>query len=56
VVRAFLAEHPAFALDDLRAVAPLWEHPGMPGALLTLPHRDRTEGFFMARLRRQETP
>ena len=56
VVRAFLAAHPAFEADDLRGVAPLWEHPGMPGALLTLPHRDRTEGFFIARLRRGERP
>jgi 16S rRNA (cytosine967-C5)-methyltransferase len=54
VVRAFLEGHPEFEAEDLRAVAPLWEHPHMPGALLTLPHRDRTEGFFMARLRRRE--
>ena len=54
VVRDFLADHPGFEADDLRAVAPLWEHPSMPGALLTLPHRDRTDGFFIARLRRRE--
>jgi 16S rRNA (cytosine967-C5)-methyltransferase len=54
LVRAFLAEHAGFELEDLRADRPLWEHPGMSRALLTLPHRDRTEGFFMARLRRGE--
>jgi 16S rRNA (cytosine967-C5)-methyltransferase len=26
--------------------------PAAPGAVLTLPHRDRTAGFFIARLRR----
>jgi 16S rRNA (cytosine967-C5)-methyltransferase len=55
VVCAFLAERPDFAADDLRADLPLWQHPRMPRFILTLPHRDRTEGFFMARLRRRET-
>ncbi|MFN8109818.1 MAG: transcription antitermination factor NusB [Thermoleophilia bacterium] len=30
---------------------PHLEHPRLPGALLTLPHRDGTDGFFVARLR-----
>jgi 16S rRNA (cytosine967-C5)-methyltransferase len=30
---------------------PQYAHPTRPGFLLTLPHRDRTSGFFVARLR-----
>ena len=56
VVAAFLAERPEYEADDLRAVVPLWQHPHMARALQTLPHRDGTEGFFIARLRRRETP
>jgi 16S rRNA (cytosine967-C5)-methyltransferase len=37
LIAAFLDSHPEFGLDDLR---------------LTQPHRDRTAGFFIARLRR----
>jgi 16S rRNA (cytosine967-C5)-methyltransferase len=55
VVAAFLAEAPGFRLEDLRADRPLWQHHGMVGTLQTLPHRDGTEGFFMARLRREGT-
>ena len=55
LVEAFLAEHPAFALEDPRVVAsdlPVWEHPSVAGVLQTLPHRDGTDGFFVARLRK----
>lgn len=52
VVASFLAEHPGFAADDLREQAPVWQHPSVPRFLLTLPHRDGTEGFFVARLRK----
>jgi 16S rRNA (cytosine967-C5)-methyltransferase len=38
-------------LDDLAAEHPGLAHPRLPGALLTLPHRDGTDGFFIARLR-----
>ncbi len=31
---------------------PEYAHPRLPGALLTLPHRHGTDGFFIARLRR----
>jgi 16S rRNA (cytosine967-C5)-methyltransferase len=37
LIAAFLDSHPDFALDDV---------------VLTLPHRDRTAGFYIARLRR----
>ncbi|MDX6644945.1 MAG: rRNA (cytosine967-C5)-methyltransferase [Miltoncostaeaceae bacterium] len=38
-------------LDDLRPALPEAAHPRLAGALLTLPHRDRTDGFLVARLR-----
>jgi 16S rRNA (cytosine967-C5)-methyltransferase len=37
-------------LDDLRPLLPQAAHPGLTGALMTLPHRDRTDGFLIARL------
>jgi len=52
VIEAFLAENPGFEADDLRSDAPVWQHPAVPSFLLTLPSRDGTDGFFMARLRR----
>jgi 16S rRNA (cytosine967-C5)-methyltransferase len=52
VVTAFLARNPEFSRDDLSIDVPVWQHPSVPSYLLTLPHRDGTEGFFMARLRR----
>jgi 16S rRNA (cytosine967-C5)-methyltransferase len=39
------------AIDDLAATWPELAHPRLPGALLTLPHRHGTDGFFIARLR-----
>jgi 16S rRNA (cytosine967-C5)-methyltransferase len=61
LVAAFLAEREDFEADDLVAaqratVAPdaaVWEHPGVARHLQTLPHRDGTDGFFIARLRRR---
>jgi 16S rRNA (cytosine967-C5)-methyltransferase len=63
LIAAFLDSHPHFSLDDLAAELPqfgLASPPpaGKPGSscavrpLLTLPHRDRTAGFFIARMRR----
>jgi 16S rRNA (cytosine967-C5)-methyltransferase len=52
VVEDFLAERPDFTADDLASDLPFWKHPTMPRHLQTLPHRDRTDGFFIARLRR----
>jgi 16S rRNA (cytosine967-C5)-methyltransferase len=55
VVERFLAEHAAFAADDLGASEwSLWQHGLRPMFLQTLPHRDGTDGFFVARLRRSE--
>ena len=49
-IAAFLDEHADFEADDLRATVPVWQHPSVPAHLQTLPHRDGTEGFFIARL------
>ncbi len=51
MVTAFLDAHPDFTADDLGSDHPVWKHPTMPQYLQTLPHRDRTDGFFIARLR-----
>jgi 16S rRNA (cytosine967-C5)-methyltransferase len=56
VVAAFLADHSGFEADDLREEVPVWQHPTVPRHLQTLPHRDGTEGFFIARLRRRSGP
>jgi 16S rRNA (cytosine967-C5)-methyltransferase len=53
VVQAFLAERGDFRADDLRSDVPLWNDARVPGFAQTLPHRDGTEGFFIARLRRE---
>jgi 16S rRNA (cytosine967-C5)-methyltransferase len=53
VIAAFLAEREDFAADDLRSDARLWDHGHVAGFVQTLPHRDGTEGFFIARLRRE---
>jgi len=55
VATAFLAERRDFRADDLRFDAPLWNHLRVPGFAQTLPHRDGTDGFFIARLRREGT-
>ena len=54
VIERFLAEHEGFAADDLGSDGPVWQHPRVPTFLLTLPSRDGTDGFFIARLRRSE--
>ena len=54
LVAAFLAERSDFRADDLRGDVPLWDHARVPGFAQSLPHRDGTEGFFIARLRRED--
>lgn len=56
VIANFLDSHADFSLDDLASELPA-STPGasgraMAGTLMTIPHRDRTAGFFIARLRR----
>ena len=53
VIDAFLADRQDFEADDLRREVPVWQHQSVPSYLQTLPHRDGTEGFFIARLRRR---
>jgi 16S rRNA (cytosine967-C5)-methyltransferase len=50
-IARFLEREKELTLDSVDGLA-RYAHPRMPGALLTLPHRDRTAGFFIARLRR----
>jgi 16S rRNA (cytosine967-C5)-methyltransferase len=54
-IAAFLDANYDFALDDLSIELPALRHPSpeAPETVLTLPHRDRTAGFFIARLRRE---
>ena len=60
LIAAFLDSHPDFALDDLAAEMPVFAlssssrdtSTAAARCLLTLPHRDHTAGFFIARLRR----
>jgi 16S rRNA (cytosine967-C5)-methyltransferase len=52
LVSRFLDAHPEFTATNLGADRPVWKHPTMPQYLQTLPHRDRTDGFFIARLER----
>ncbi len=67
VIDGYLREHPEFAAEDAAPLAGR-EHPEFAGEdaaplagrerserryLQLLPHRDRTDGFFVARLRRR---
>jgi 16S rRNA (cytosine967-C5)-methyltransferase len=52
LIGAFLERRDDFAVDELPSDLPVWDHPSVPGFLQTLPHRDGTDGFFIARLRR----
>ena len=50
---AVLEQAEGLVVDDSLAEAwPQYEHPRRKGTLLTLPHRDGTSGFFIARLLR----
>ncbi len=51
----FLSEDTGFELEDLTVEWPRYPHPRAPRYLLTLPDRDRTAGFFLARMRRVAT-
>jgi 16S rRNA (cytosine967-C5)-methyltransferase len=51
-IELFLEQNPNFALDDLCNEQQIHTHPRAPKVLLTMPHRDHTAGFFIARMRR----
>ena len=50
----FLAANPNFRICDLSTWQPKLAHATVPGFLQTLPHRDGTDGFFIAALERRE--
>jgi 16S rRNA (cytosine967-C5)-methyltransferase len=52
VIERFLRTHEQFTLDDLQLEHPELGHPHTEKYLQLLPHRDGTDGFFIARLRR----
>jgi 16S rRNA (cytosine967-C5)-methyltransferase len=51
LVDAFLASRDDFA-PERPSDGPVWDHPTVPLYGQTLPHRDGTDGFFVARMRR----
>jgi 16S rRNA (cytosine967-C5)-methyltransferase len=55
-VQRFLDLNSDFALDDLCSEQQIHTHPRAPKVLLTMPHRDHTAGFFIARMRRMGEP
>jgi 16S rRNA (cytosine967-C5)-methyltransferase len=48
-IEAFLERHPRFAAAEPPSGLPVWDHPSVPFQQI-LPHRDGTDGFFIARL------
>jgi 16S rRNA (cytosine967-C5)-methyltransferase len=52
LVDAFLASHGDFVLEHPPSDLPVWDHPTVTRYQQTLPHRDGTDGFFIARMRR----
>jgi 16S rRNA (cytosine967-C5)-methyltransferase len=53
VIAAFLAERDDFEPIDPPSDLPVWNHPSVPRFRQTLPHRDGTDGFFIATLSRR---
>jgi 16S rRNA (cytosine967-C5)-methyltransferase len=51
-IEAFLGRHADFHADDMPSDLPVWDHPTVPRVSQTLPHRDGTDGFFIARMRK----
>jgi 16S rRNA (cytosine967-C5)-methyltransferase len=51
-IAEFLDHHDDFALGDPPSDVPVWDHPTVPRLMQTFPHRDGTDGFFIARLQR----
>jgi 16S rRNA (cytosine967-C5)-methyltransferase len=51
VIDQFLAERDDFEPTDPPSDLHVWDHPSVPRFRQTLPHRDGTDGFFIATLR-----
>jgi 16S rRNA (cytosine967-C5)-methyltransferase len=52
----FLERNSQFELEDVTHEQQSHPHPSMPKVILTMPHRDHTAGFFIARMRRAHDP
>jgi 16S rRNA (cytosine967-C5)-methyltransferase len=55
-VELFMNQNSDFVLEDLTHERQIHTHPRVPKVLLTMPHRDHTAGFFIARMRRMGDP
>jgi 16S rRNA (cytosine967-C5)-methyltransferase len=55
-IESFLNQNSHFALDDLMHEQQIHTHSKASKVLLTMPHRDHTAGFFIARMRRMGEP
>jgi 16S rRNA (cytosine967-C5)-methyltransferase len=53
-IGAFLDAHRDFAPTDLQRARPAWAHPYVADHLLALPHRQGSDGFFIAALARTD--
>jgi 16S rRNA (cytosine967-C5)-methyltransferase len=53
VVVSVLEERDELEAEDLQAIHPNWKHPRVRDHLQLMPHRDGTDGFFIARLHRR---
>jgi 16S rRNA (cytosine967-C5)-methyltransferase len=52
-VKRFLEEHPEFTMDSLPAAIPeQWREYATEKGLQLLPHRDKVEGFYIARMKK----
>jgi|HubBroStandDraft_3_1064219.scaffolds.fasta_scaffold30124_2 16S rRNA (cytosine967-C5)-methyltransferase len=51
-IESFLHGNSDFVIDDLTDLRQIHPHPRARKLVLTMPHRERTAGFFIARLRR----
>jgi 16S rRNA (cytosine967-C5)-methyltransferase len=56
VIDAFTEHNPGWETEDLGARHPQWRGPHEASYLQLLPHRDGTDGFFIAALRRRPGP
>jgi 16S rRNA (cytosine967-C5)-methyltransferase len=54
-IERFLAADRRFSVAAPGSDLPEWHHPGVAGALLALPHRHGTDGFFVVRLERMRS-
>jgi 16S rRNA (cytosine967-C5)-methyltransferase len=55
LIDGFVQAHREWAADDLGAAFPQWSYQRNARYLQLLPDRHRTDGFFIARLRREQT-